>query len=90
MLGLVGAQALLSLAQHRQVMAGWVCGLVGLAGGAALGTTVVNQAALGLLLGALTAVAGLGAFLIGALTHWRVRGDVPGVLSQSATPLAGP
>ena len=90
LLGLVLAQSLLAMAQHRQVLAGWLCGLVGLAGGAALGASVVTQAANGLLLGSLSAVAGLGALLFRALRNWRVRGEVPGALSVSAAPSAEP
>ena len=90
LLGLVLAQALLALAQHRRVLAGWLCGLVGLAAGAAVGASVVTQAANGLLLGSLSAVAGLGALLARALRSWRVRGEVPGALAVSPAPSAEP
>ncbi len=90
LLGLVLGQALLALARHQQVMAGWLCGLVGLAIGTAIGQAVVTQAANGLLLGSLTALGGLGTLLGRSLHTWRARGEVPGALSVSASPTAEP
>ena len=90
MLGLVLAQALLALAQHRAIMLGWLCGFVGLAVGAEAGHSVVTSGAYGLGLGACTALVGLAALLGAVLHRWRVASLVPGVLAVGAAPPAEP
>jgi O-antigen/teichoic acid export membrane protein len=80
------AQGLLGLGHHAWVATGWLLGIVGLAVGTTLGSSVVARATNGLLAGAAVATIAFGWLLLRGISEWRAALRAPEVVGGRALP----